>query len=321
MSSPALRRTLPRLIACGALVLLPILHAQLPEPGPENSGMRLRLMIQTSREGTNDIHRVRVDLTNVTDQPIRLLADWPGTANGSFQEYLVADLSIQTEPAIMPFAGQVGVVPRKEPQPTMTLGAHETLTVTWTNLGRALKRTSIHPFTTHNPRFAMDGLYSVRASILLRLAEEEAKRTPVVPAWKADPEWEHFRTASVDCEPHGTILLRSNEQLVPVGDSREVPKHTLGQLVWSDTNHTMARIDLGSVHKVANGDEFQILTGYIAAVWRIVITNVGTTFSTGTLRPVTQNSKVVPDSGVLIPGARAEFLAPNDPRREWFSRN
>ena len=82
--------------------------ADWPEPGPENYGMRLRWVVEPELKGTNESYRVRVDLINVTDRPIKLLGDWPDDYyTGDYREYLAADISIRTEPPIMHWVGQV----------------------------------------------------------------------------------------------------------------------------------------------------------------------------------------------------------------------
>lgn len=290
--------------------------------------MRLRFVVVPERKGTNETFQVRMDLINVTDQPIKLLGDWPSDHfKGDYKEYLESDVSILTEPSLMNWVGQAQVSPRNNSQPEYTLGAKEVLTLQWVSLGRRLKNKSIHHFTTQNPRLPTDGLYSVRASVLLRPAaaepekkKEAAATKPATPATNDrlslidDASWKHFMKSSEDSNPHGSILLTSNEQLVPVGGSHALPKHALAKLLSADTNLLTAMIDLGAAHKVEVGDQFQILTGTIGQVWRLKITRVDRTYSEGVLEPRSRGTYPV-DSGVLIRGALAELLTKDDPRR------
>ena len=89
--------------SCIATMFLCCARAEpaLPEPGPENSGMRLRFVVTPEKHGTNESYNVRLDLLNVTDKPITLEADWPYEQDrGDFKEYLESDVSIETSPAI-----------------------------------------------------------------------------------------------------------------------------------------------------------------------------------------------------------------------------
>ena len=304
-----------------------ITNLSLPEPGPENGGVRLRFSVETTRSGTNDTHQVRIDLINVTDKPIRLLGDWPGDQSGPYEEYLESDVSIHTDPPFMPFMGQVGVERRRRPQPAFTLAAHEVLTVRWAASGRRLKNKSIHPVQTHDPFLTMDGLYAVYASLLLRPIDAETaletdlmRRTwSSVDSRSREERLEDFPKASAESSPHGTIYLRSNEQLVPIGGSRMLPKPTLARLVWTDTNHDVATINFGSAQKIDPGDAFWIPTGYIGNVWRLEITNVAATSSSGLLTPISREGRVPVDSKVLVYGSQAELILKSDWRYRWFN--
>ena len=121
-----------------------------------------------------------------------------------------------------------------------------------------------------------------------------------------------------DSKPHGTIRLRSNEQKIPIGGSRELPKSSLAKLKASDTNKHTATIDLGSLQKIELGDQFQILTGYIGYVWRLDITKVDKISSEGVLSPVARTERLV-DTSILVPGALAELIPTSDSRHAWLN--
>ena len=263
---------------------------QLPEPGPESAGMRLRLVIFPEGTGTNETFKVRVDLINVTDQSIKLVGDWRGDfRDGDYKEYLESDVRFQIEPPNVPSMDQVGDGgKRTKPQPEFTLGASKLLTLDWTALGRCMR-------TGSDLRLPMDGLYSIHASVLLRLAENERTIQPAPSA------------------PSNRILLRSNEQLVPVGGSHALPKHTLGKLISADTNRYTAAIDIGSVHKTVVGDQFWIHTGYIGQNWNLKITKVDPTVSFGVLEPILKGQQAL-NSRLLKPGALVEWIAKDDQR-------
>jgi hypothetical protein len=104
-------------------------------------------------------------------------------------------------------------------------------------------------------------------------------------------EWEFKRTfwiprATLKIDRNDrTVLLRSNEQLVSTGGSRESPKHTYGQLEGVDADAKTATLSLGALHKIDPGDEFQIRTGMME-VWRLTITQIAPEYSMGRLEPL-----------------------------------
>jgi hypothetical protein len=101
------------------------------------------------------------------------------------------------------------------------------------------------------------------------------------------------------------VLLRSNEQLIPIGGSRELPKHTYGPLWGAYEETKTAMLGLGSLHKIAMGDRFLIHTGTIGMTWTLTLTKVEADRSMGTLEPArTDPTPVFPRQGwnaTLIP--------------------
>jgi hypothetical protein len=235
----------------------------LPEPGPENGGLRSRLVVVPNLEaakGGKDGYDVRLDLLNVTDHPIVLRANWRHQIDdGNLRDYLEASTSIETYPPIAPWIGQVMGPTRKSPQPEYTLKPGEVLTVSWRTDHQRLKNRVVDPNTVQNPEFPAPGLYAVHAATVVHIpdAADSGERT---------------------------VQLRSNEQMVSVGGSREMPRHTVGQLVSVDPAAQTAAIGLGSLHKVAPGDVFRIRTGMLDH-WRLTITSVDPAWATGRLHP------------------------------------
>jgi len=91
------------------------------------------------------------------------------------------------------------------PQPEYVLKASEVLPVGWHSEGRRLKGKVSDPNNVQNPEFPFPGLYSVHATLKIETGDR-------------------------------TVLLRSNEQIVAVGASRESPKHSYGQLIGVDAD-------------------------------------------------------------------------------------
>ncbi len=251
--------------------------ANLPEPGPEERGLRLRLAVNARPTGEKEGYEVRVDLVNASAQPVPLRAHhWRSERqDGGFKEFFEAAVSIESYPETEPWLGQVmapleGVI--CEPEYTLQLG--ETLSLRWRTTGRHLKNVVSNPLEVQNPEFSQDGLHSIHATIVLVAG--------------AHP-----------------VRLRSNEQLVPIGGSRNMPKSTYGPLWRADETTRTAMIGLGSLHKVNLGDKFLIHSGLIGLTWTLTLTNVEPDHSMGTLNP----SQTDPLPAFPGPGSHAAFIS------------
>ena len=249
------------------------LAESLPEPGPENCGLRMRLVI--TPDTTNGAHgfEVRVDIINSTKYQIELATDWDSEyQRGNFLDYVESTSAVITDPVLAPDNGQIVVAPRLSPQSTQSLGASQTLTLKWHSNGQRIKNKSMLFFP--NPKFSVDGLYGVHFCL-------------------------EFRTSS------GLCRLRSNEQMVSVGGLQTQPKNTYGQFSFIQLNGTnsIAQINLGSINQIQTRDRFTISTGYIGDEWSLEITNVYSRVSYGTLIPIPSKipalnkSRTVPRNG------------------------
>ena len=241
------------LVAAG-LKTAALAAAALPEPGPEAGGLQLRLVVAPRAAAGQEGYDVRVEVVNVTQRAITLRAGWwHETDTGDVKDYIEASTSIESYPAIAPWVGQVMAGHRKSPQPEQVLKAGETLSVRWQTNGRRLKNKVTDPNSVQNPEFAAPGLYSVHATVTILTGD-------------------------------GAVLLRSNEQLVSFGGSRENPKHTFGKLWRVNERTKTATLGLGSLHKIERGDQFRIRTGMLD-FWKLTITEVSPESSTGRLEP------------------------------------
>ncbi len=147
---------------------------------------------------------------------------------------------------------------RTSPQPEHVLKAGEALSARWKSDARRLKNRVTNPNEVQNPEFPFPGLYSVHATVDVTTSE-------------------------------GTVRLRSNEQLVAVGGSRKMPKHTRGQLWEVDKEKKTALVGLGSLHKVEVGDQFEI--GHPKGMhWRMTVTEVDPRYSRGNLELLTRST-------------------------------
>ena len=242
-------------LVLATLTIRVVAESTLPGPGPEEGGLRLRLVVTPPPGGGKDGYNVRLSLLNTTKQKITLKAGWwYETDRGDLKDYIEAATSFETYPAIAPWIGQVVAGQRTSPQPEYALKAGEVLSVSWHANGRHLKNKVTNPNSVQNPGFPFPGLYSVHA------------------------------TLKINAGGH-LVLLRSNEQLVAVADSQETPKSSYGQLWGVETNSQTARLSLGSLHKIKPGDEFEIRTG-MSEFWKLTISQVLPEFSTGHLEPL-----------------------------------
>lgn len=236
-----------------ALMLPAVQAAADPEPGPEDGGLRLRLVATPRTEENKEGFDVRVDLVNVSQRTITVQTGWEDDATGSVNDYLEAATSIECVPALAPWMGgtQMRQAGQNLPQATHVLKPGETLSASWQTSGRKLKNRVSKPTVVQNPTFPFPGLYSVHATVDVITSA-------------------------------GTVRLRSNEQLVPVGGSRAMPRHTYGPLLSINGEQKSATLGLGTLHKVAVGDEFVMPSKQ--GSWYVVITEVHNRYSEGTFK-------------------------------------
>lgn len=246
-------------IALFALISLTSRAVAQPEPGPENGGLRLRLMVSPRSDAGKEGYDVRLDLLNSSDRPITLRTGWRNQDTGVVKDYIEAAASIECVPEVAPWVGGVEQSLRTLPQSEQVLKAGGILSAQWQTEGRKLKNRVTDPGEVQNPEFPFPGLYSVHAT---------------VDVIKSD----------------GTVRLRSNEQLVPVGGSRAMPKYTLGRLLWAgDGENKTATLGLGSLHKIESGDQFEI--GYSKGLhWKLTITHVEPRISSGNVEFLTRTN-------------------------------
>jgi hypothetical protein len=256
-------------ITCGLFVAVICQAGPPPEAGPANGGMRLRLTVDQDSAGSNETYRVQVDLINVSAKPITLTADWPYENKGDFKDYLEAAFSIETDPPIRQWEGQVRADHRNSPQPEYVLESKKALHVEWRSSNRQLKNQVTRPLEVQNPRFPTDGLYSVHGVIVLKTSD-------------------------------GVRMLRSNDQLISVGGCSEMPKYPLGTVYGAEASNKTGIISLGSLHKITTSDRFLIRTG-MSDFWCLTISHVEQKTSSGNLVTSDWWGRVVPETKQLFP--------------------
>jgi hypothetical protein len=262
------------LLASAFLISQPATASEPPEPGPESGGLRLRFLVGPSPQDGKEGYDVQIDLISAGLESIQLRIDsWPRLHDGGFKEYLEAAVSIESYPAIEPWLGQVMSEPKGTPPSQYTLKPGETLSLKWHTTGRHLKNNVSNPLEVQNPEFIESGLYLVHASLVIGVAER-------------------------------SVLLRSNEQLVPIGDNHELPKFAYGPLWDVDEKTKTAMLGLGARQKVMPGDQFLIGTRNMGMTWTLTITKVEFDHSFGTLEPSQKN----PTPAFPMPGWNATLI-------------
>lgn len=246
----------------------------LPEPGPEDGGLCMRLVVLPRQVASEDGFDVRVNLINTSDSAMTLLAGWRNDDPGDVEDYIEAAIDIECVPAVRPWRGGVPGIRRTLPQPEYLLKAGEVLSVRWQTKGRHLKNRVTDPNEVQNPEFPFPGLYSVHASLDVITSKR-------------------------------VISLRSNEQLVPVGGSRAMPRYTFGHLLVVDAGGQTAVLDLGSRHKVEPGDQFMHFSKQTP--WKLTVTGISPGHSWGRIELLSPNTKRLP-----LPGMGATLNTTNE---------
>ena len=142
--------------------------AEPPEPGPENAGLRARLVVVAHPLPASEGYDVLLEVLSVTNRPITLRAGWGHDQElGDVRDYIEASTGIETYPPIAPWIGQIVAPHRTAAQPELVLKAGEVLSVRWQTNGRRLKNRVSNPFEAQNPEFPLPGLYSVHATVPL----------------------------------------------------------------------------------------------------------------------------------------------------------
>ena len=250
-------RTASTLLGCIlTLFSTSIANGSLPEPGPQNRGLRLRLSITTAREKDSDVHTIRIELLNEGKGPVILVGQWPYEENeGDYAEFLKSQVKFVTYPEVQPPSAQTEGSSRKSAQPQREIKPGESLAVTWTATGHRLKPERCFDVANTTPILATNGLYGVRASIVVITKDKRR------------------------------VLLVSNEQQVSVGGSMELPKFATARVVWAHPDDRVVGIGLGSDQRIQTGDTFVVRWG-LQASWGVRITKVGDWYAEGPVETI-----------------------------------
>lgn len=217
--------------------------------GPEVDGLRMGLRITTRNIKGEDAYDVRIRILNTGSRPVTLVgpAAYEGKDN-NYAEWLKAEMCFITFPELLPPSAQTIGAMRESPNPQTTIRPGEEFTVSWSSQGRHLKSEDYYNTT---PYFPSDGLYGVRARVLLGTKEGQE------------------------------ILLHSNEQAMCVGGSVALPKYGVAQVLRRDEEKQQVVLSLGSRHRIAKGDRFRV-PGRFPSGWMLTVTEVNISSSRAT---------------------------------------
>jgi len=189
----------------------------------------------------HDLYDVHIRLRNTRPDAITLVGPAPYEGKAyTYAEWLKIETCFETFPELMPPSAQTGGAMRATPNPQATIAPGEEVTVSWTSGGHYLKAEDYYNTT---PYFPNEGLYSVRARILLHT------------------------------EDRREILLHSNTQPVSVGGSVGLPKYGIAHVVQQDLQKQHVVLSLGSHHRIAKGDRFRVPYRFPSG-WMLTVTEV-----------------------------------------------
>jgi hypothetical protein len=255
------------------LLLVPVLAVaedQLPEPGPENKGLRLRLLVENDISMVDE-HTVSVEILNVSDKAITLV----GSAGvKSFEDHLPGATTFNVYPAVLSHGFQIGV--GDDPaRPEVTIMPAKSFLAKWPIKGRLL---SAH-HKCWGLSFPTSGRFDIRAELTLDLKVEGEVR-PVI---------------DLDNETRSRIHIWSNSQPFVVGGSNKAPKGCVGTVIMGDAEKKTVFLDgLGTFNDTQPGDRFRIdlpMRGY----WDLEIEKCYANRATAkVIKPENSNHKDMP---------------------------
>jgi hypothetical protein len=252
-----------------------------PAAGPASGGLRLRLAVEPLNPMKVEGYNVRLELINASRREIEIRSAWEPGESGTIHDYLIAATRLETYPPLPPVHGATsGTIAELvvDTQPTLTLAAGKTETLTWQVKGRQLKNPLPNTGIGDVTEFPLPGLYSVHATLDIETSD-------------------------------GNFRLRSNEQLVRVGGSDAAPRHTYVPVTRAAPAKTRAELGAGSLHGVEVGDRFENMTKQ--ASWRMTVVEVSPRYAEAKLELISAAEGVdgppeLPEFATLLIDDKAE---------------
>lgn len=234
------------------------------EAGPENGGLRLRLVVKNHLATRGSLRTVRLELVNVSRQPVTLVSQWSyEKPTGDYSKWLRYAVEFTTVPEVETDAASTTGETRTSPQSKQELKSGETLTIHWTENGRVLKFPD-RDFEEHEntgPTLPSAGMYFARA---------------------------RFTAVTADGK---RLLLISNEQPIIIDGKKTLPKFATSEVLSANAKNKTVQIRLGSDHRIERGDKFYLRDpADKSIVWQLTISRTETWWSEGTVAAIAANT-------------------------------
>lgn len=235
-------------LAIGLLIGSTASAADLPEPGPDREGLRLRLTVEKAKEQPG--YDFTLQLLNVSDKPVQLVAEYFYETAAPFETYFRESIHFTSYPEVQPSHFGSSGEERTTPQPTATIKPGGSLSTGWRvnccELGGSEETNEV--LVLLRP-----GLYLIRAHGNLRTADGRH------------------------------VKLWSNEQPFSTDGSQSAPAASTATLKFIETDANSGKpvleLDVGEEDGVAVGDLFDFGDGK-TSYWRLKVTQVEARAST-----------------------------------------
>lgn len=211
----------------------------LPEPGPEKDGLRLRLVVENNPK-TIDRHTINLEIINVSDKPITLVGiDEVGKKDSQYADYLQSVTKFDVYPRVLPQYFQINV--SSDPaRPTAIIEPGKSLIAKWELKGRRLTAYEV----CWGIEFPTVGRFDVRADLLLERTEPGKPLPPV---------------HALEYIERSQVHLWSNAQPFIVGGSTKAPKCCAAAVTKADAEKGTIYLDgCGTLNGIKAGDHFRI---------------------------------------------------------------
>jgi hypothetical protein len=214
----------------------------LPEPGPENSGLRLRLVVANPPPGGPAEHDMRLEVLNVGKEPVTLVTEWRlgAVGAGDYAQYLEEATTFTAVPEVLVRVFCVGG--GGDPvQVDALIGPGRSFVSEWRVKGRTLSSFVAQRGLT----FPADGRFLVRAHVTVKTSAGRYVR------------------------------LWSNEQPFIVGGRDAAPRQCVARVLPHHGNKGKQNVvlDVGTVGGAKVGDVFRV-PAYKRGYWDLHLTHV-----------------------------------------------
>ena len=193
----------------------------IPEPGPINDNLRLRLSIPYSPDGDIKNHEIQLEIMNVGRKPIVLIDPWK---EGSFNYLIYPEIAFQHGPQTM---SPINFDPSSKPEPEPEVEASPMKSITH----KAFVSDGVLAAGNGSFIFPKDGLYQIHVELRARKKDGSV------------------------------VLLRSNEQPLVINGSFQMPKHTVANVIKVDEAKNTVMLDVGGLHQIEENDVFRFGQG------------------------------------------------------------